>query len=84
MSWSDGRPPRPQGWGTSKRDRRRLQLTEISILRRRARGESSAAIARALGIGADSVRMARKRMRDAFGVDTDAELLAHPDVRDQI
>ena len=75
---------RPVSGKSRTRDPRVFNLNEISILRRVANGENSAAIARAMGSSAASIRQIRKRMRDAFGVDSDRDLLAIPEVQTQI
>lgn len=81
--WPDGSPPRPVR-GPVPRDRRVLELHEVLILRRLAQRQKSAAIARELGYGPDYVGRIRRDLRTAFGVDSDAELLALPEVRGQL
>lgn len=67
-----------------KRDRRALQLAEVAILRRMAQRQRNNMIAEALRVSESTVSHTKRKMREAFGVDTDAELLAHPDVRRQM
>ena len=82
-----GTLPDTQGWGpprARRSDHRALQLTELSILRRMAQGQSRNEIGAALGMHPDSVTRAKSALRKVFGVDSDEALLAHPDVRSQI
>ena len=79
--------PDPIGWGPPRAKRtnyRALQLTEISILRRLAQRQKPKQIAEALGMNPDSVTRKKRELREVFGVDSDDELLRHPDVIRQI
>jgi hypothetical protein len=67
-----------------KRDRRVLNLTEIAILRRVAKKERASDIRRVLTLGASEPRATLRQLRVAFDVNTNDELLAHPDVIRQI
>ena len=72
-------------WGKGRRENRRtLLLTEVALLRRMVRDEGTNKIARELNLTPSSVSSLKKKLREAFGVDTNDELLAHPEVREQI
>lgn len=80
-------PPLPGPVGfphAGKRDRRELDLTAIAILRRTAKKERAGGIRRALGLNSSEPRATLRRLREAFVVDTNEELLAHPDIIRQI
>lgn len=77
-------PPEPVPWPAARQNKRELQLAEIAIVRRTIKGESQASIAAALRMNPSSVSLALRRMRDVFGVASDSELVAHPDVVAQV
>lgn len=70
---------------TRKRENRRaLLLNEIVVLRRMALGEGTNAIARGLVMDPSSISHLKRKLRAAFEVNDDDELLNHPLVREQI
>jgi len=61
-----------------------LKLHEVVLLRRLMRGENQTQAARALGITKNAATGTTKYLRARFAVDTTAELLELPQVREQL